>query len=115
MAMPQPHQLCHILSVDLVQIFRIDCAVLAALSYDFDRPAHYNIDRSPIRHQSNIVVKDPSSVEQWYGESHQLLHYELSFVHPRMLFAVNLVIQIVLSKCESRHQVSTHPDGKFDE
>ena len=109
--LPYPFQLLY---VDVVQLINICLLWLAGLLH-LDRPAHYDIERSSIRHHAYIIIEHPSGMEERNGEPQHFLNDKLYFVNERMLFRLHLIIQFVFYvKSQSQRRFISLPMKSSD-
>lgn len=107
---PQPHKFRDVLVVNAIDMVIVWVFVL----HHSDWPSHNDIDRSSIRHHADIVVKDTPGMEYGNGEAHDLLDQELDLVYVWMRLCVELLVDVILTKCEDWYEISTGANCHLD-
>lgn len=118
MSVPQIPQFCHVFAVNFIEIGVVHFTVgivSTTLLLHVDGLADHNVHSPSIWHETDIVVEDPSRVEERDCESHGFLENHLELVDVGMLFAVDLFVELVLAEGEYWHKIGAETDGEFDE
>lgn len=107
--LPHPFQLLPIRSMHLIDRLLIRRRLL----HNLHRPTHNNIKRSSIRHQTDIIIEYPTTVEEWHSKPDHLLEPELERLDLRV--RLKLIVEVVLAEPDDGYEISAVADGELDE
>ena len=80
-----------------------------------DRVARNHIQRPPVWHHPDIIVENPSGMEKWHCEAQNLFHDELNLVNEWVILRLQLIVQLIFAKSQSRHEVCPCAYGQLNE
>ena len=107
---PYPHKLVNVLLVYLVDVIVVRMLIL----HDPNRTSYNNVDGPSVGHHAHIIVEDTPRMEDGHGKAHELLNEHLELVYVGVRVGVELVVNVVFTKCQDRYEVGAGADGHLD-
>lgn len=108
---PNALELVDVLRMDLIHILGVRTLLFA----HHDRSASDDVERTSVRHHTNIVVENATSVEKRNCETQSLLDQQLELVDGGMCLRIELLIEFILAKRQYGNEISTSANGELDE
>ena len=96
--MPETLQLVDIFGMKLIDVSIVGDGLGGGKTDDLDGATDDDIDGIPIGQETDIVIEDASSVEEWNGEAQAFLDEELKVMDEGVRGRRELIVEIVFAK-----------------